>query len=205
MTPLILYAGYKTFKREIRIILVVLFVLLCLPVISVFAAADAGLQAISNVFAVVNPITHKVEIKDADGVIVAALDASTVWPTRGNVTQEFGVPNPPYEEHHSGIDIAGNDTEPVRAFMNGRVTKTGPITEGCGTCVYVDHGNHITSSYSHLSVVSVAEGQQVKAGDVVGIQGKEGWASGVHLHFSIRVYGILVNPRVFMVGEPSPI
>lgn len=202
MNAFLAYVGYKRFKYEIGIILIVLCVLICMPIISVFAAANAGLQAISDVFAVVNPITHKVEIKDANGNIVATLDASTVWPTRGNVTLEFGQPSP-YEEHHSGIDVAGNDHEPVRAFMDGRVTRVGHITEGCGTCIYIDHGNNITSSYSHLSAMTVTESQQVKAGDVIGIQGKEGWATGVHLHFSVRVYGILVNPRVFMVGEPT--
>ena len=203
MNPLILFGLKVSFKNEIRVLLITFAVLLLLPIVGVVVLANSGLAAVSSALASVNPVTHKVEVKDANGLIVANLELSTAWPTRGVVTQEFGHPNLPYEAHHTGIDIAGRLGEPVTTFMKGKVTEVGSVTIGCGKCVYVDHGNSIVSSYSHLSEIKVAKGQEVKPGDVLGLQGEEGWATGVHLDFSVKVYGIVVNPRTFMVGEPE--
>lgn len=203
MNPLTLFGLKVSFKNEIRIVLLTIAFLLLLPVVGVVVLANSGLAAVTNALVSVNPVTHKVEVKDASGLIIANLELSTAWPTRGVVTQEFGHPNLPYEAHHSGIDIAGKLGQPVTTFMTGKVTEVGSVTIGCGKCVYVDHGNSIVSSYSHLSEIKVAKGQEVKPGDVLGLQGETGWASGVHLHFTVKVHGILVNPRTFMVGEPE--
>ena len=71
-----------------------------------------------------------------------------------------------------------------------------------GKYVMVDHGNNITSIYGHMSDVQAIEGQEVSPGDIIGLEGQTGHATGPHVHFEIRVYGIPVNPRVFMIGEP---
>lgn len=73
---------------------------------------------------------------------------------------------------------------------------------GWGKYVVVDHGNSITSLYGHLSAVNVVKDQEVKPGDIIGLEGSTGHSTGSHVHFEIRVYGVPVNPRVFMVGEP---
>lgn len=134
------------------------------------------------------------------------MDATTTWPIRGIVTQEFGHPNPPYQVTHSGIDIDGGFGSPVTVFMQGKVIKVGDnVLAGCGThCVVVDHGFGITSIYAHMSAHRVQVGQTVKPGDVLGLQGAEGWAEGAHLHFEIKIANIPVNPRVFMIGNPLP-
>lgn len=89
--------------------------------------------------------------------------------------------------------------------MAGTVTKVGNFMQGCGShCVVVDHGYGITSVYAHMSSHTVQVGQSVKPGDVIGHEGKEGWAHGAHLHFEIKVMNIPVNPRVFMIGNPQP-
>lgn len=203
MNWIILLRTATSFKTEIKIVLATLGVLIMLPAFAVVVAASAGLELVTKALASLNPTTHKVEVRDPNGVIVAELDATTAWPTNGAVTQEFGIPNPPYEASHSGIDIAGDMGDPVTVFMEGTATKTGAVTEGCGQCVFVDHGNSIVSHYSHLSAINVSPGAKVKPGDIIGLQGEEGWAHGVHLHFVIEVFGIKVNPRVFMVGEPQ--
>lgn len=192
----------SSLKTEVKIVLAALGVLLLLPSFAVVVVAQSGIELVSNALAWLNPVTHKVEVRDPNGNIITQLDATTAWPTNGVITQEFGVPNPPYEASHSGIDIAGSLGDPVTTFMSGKVTQAGHLSIACGSCVYVNHGNNITSSYSHLSAIKVKAGDEVKPGDIIGSQGQEGWASGVHLHFSIRVYDVLVNPRIFMVGEP---
>jgi murein DD-endopeptidase MepM/ murein hydrolase activator NlpD len=190
-------------KTEVKIILGVIAVLMILPAVVVVAVADSGIAAVSGALAALNPVTHQVEVRDPNGNITAKLSLTTVWPATGRITQEFGIPNPPYELHHSGIDIAGKKYDPITPFMAGKVTKAGAITTGCGKCVYIDHGNNITSSYSHLTEVKVTAGQEVKPGDVIGLEGDTGWAFGDHLHFMIMVYSIPVDPRTFMVGNPE--
>jgi len=69
---------------------------------------------------------------------------------------------------------------------------------GYGKHVIIDHGNNISTVYAHLDKVFVYKGQKVKMGDVLGSEGSTGWATGPHLHFEIRVYGIPVNPKVFL-------
>jgi murein DD-endopeptidase MepM/ murein hydrolase activator NlpD len=204
MNPALLLRIALSFKTEIKIVLATVAILLLLPLFAVVAIASSGLDAVSDALAAFNPFTHKVEVRDPNGAVIVALDAATTWPTTGKVTQEFGVPNLPYEAHHTGIDIAGSKGDPITTFMAGKVTKVGSITTGCGQCVYIDHGNSITSQYSHMSKVVAAENQEVKPGDVIGLQGETGWAHGTHLHFVIKVQGLPVDPRIFMVGEPQP-
>ena len=118
---------------------------------------------------------------------------------------EFGQSDLPYQLYHTGIDIASpNYTvgDTVEAFMAGTVTYAGSISWGFGTYVEIDHGHHVTSIYGHLDSLAVTAGQQVTAGTVIGTRGSTGWSTGSHTHFQINVYGIPVNPRVFLGGNP---
>ena len=194
-----------TFRREIGVIVGVLAALILLPIFAVIGLLNNGVQGASDALVEVNPTTHKVEVRDAKGNLVTTLDATTAWPIKGSVTQEFGVPNPPYQAAHNGIDIDGGFGAPVTVFMKGTVIRVGNVMQGCGShCVVVDHGHNITSTYAHMSAHHVQVGQSVKPGDVIGLEGEEGWAHGEHLHFSIEVLGIPVNPRVFLIGNPPP-
>ena len=86
--------------------------------------------------------------------------------------------------------------------MEGTVTFAGEIPLGLGKHTIIDHGTYITSYYGHLSAVYVTKGQKVKPGDIIGLEGETGWATGPHVHFQINVYGIPVNPRTFLQGNP---
>lgn len=194
-----------SFRREIGIVIGVLAALIILPIFAVIGLLNNGVQGASDALVSVDPVTHKVEVRDAKGGLVTTIDATTTWPIKGVVTQEFGVPNPPYQVAHSGIDIDGGFGSPITVFMQGKVIKVGDVMVGCGThCVIVDHGFGITSVYAHMSAHKVQVGQTVKPGDIIGLEGEEGWAHGAHLHFEIKIANIPVNPRVFMVGNPLP-
>lgn len=196
---------FASFKTEIKVIAMTLAVLLLLPVLAVVVIVESGLSAVSSALAAFNPVTHQVEVRDPDGNIVVELEATTTWPVRGYVSLEFGERSP-IQEHHTGIDIAnptGRIGDPVTTIMAGTVTKVDIEGEsGYGYYVVIDHGHNITSLYGHLSEVSVTEGQQVVPGDIIGLEGETGYATGPHVHLEIRIYGIPVNPRVFLVGEP---
>jgi murein DD-endopeptidase MepM/ murein hydrolase activator NlpD len=201
MSPLLLF---KATKAQLLIIFSTLAVIILLPIIAVFTAASAGVQAVSSALAFINPVTHLVEVHDPDGKLIAQISATTTWPAAGVVTTEFGDPTP-YQKHHTGIDIAGRAGDPITPFMAGKVItvqKNPNNPSGFGKYVAVDHGNAITSIYAHLSETNAIMGQDVRPGDVIGLEGATGHAIGVHLHFEIRIYNVPVNPRVFLIGDP---
>lgn len=86
--------------------------------------------------------------------------------------------------------------------MTGKVIYTGELSWGFGKHVIIDNGNNITSIYAHMSQILAKVGDNVTPGDTIGLEGKTGWATGPHLHFQINVFGIPVNPRTFVVGNP---
>jgi murein DD-endopeptidase MepM/ murein hydrolase activator NlpD len=67
--------------------------------------------------------------------------------------------------------------------------------------VIIDHGLGIFSLYGHLSAITVKTGQEVQRGDVVGRTGETGLAGGDHLHFSIMLYGVHVDPVEWWDGK----
>ena len=64
-----------------------------------------------------------------------------------------------------------------------------------GNAVVIDHGYGLMSLYGHLSEIAVEEGQQIGRGDAVGRSGQTGLAGGDHLHFTMLLHGLPVNPR----------
>ncbi len=192
---------------EFKIVLATLAVILLLPVMGVVVIATAPLQIVSGALAAVNPVTHQVEVRNAKGEIVVRLDATTTWPVHGYVSEEFGVPHLPWQVLHTGIDIAdehGQIGDPVTPIMAGKVIDTIDSSTGLGKHVIIDHGNAITSAYGHMSAIQAVKGQEVKPGDVIGLEGSTGASTGPHVHLEVRVFGVPVNPRTFMVGDPPP-
>jgi murein DD-endopeptidase MepM/ murein hydrolase activator NlpD len=63
-----------------------------------------------------------------------------------------------------------------------------------GLYVVVDHGNGFTTLYAHLSQIAFAQGQRVTQGQLLGLGGRTGYATGNHLHFEVRLNGAVVNP-----------
>lgn len=140
-------------------------------------------------------------------IAAAAIPAgSTVWPLRGRVTTEFGVPEPPYEPIHTGIDISSGrraGVMPVTPFEKGTVVQVIHSNRGLGNHVIVDQGGGLTSYYCHLNSISVHLGQAVKPGDILGYEGRTGVVTGTHLHFEIRRGSTPLNPRSFIAGSPG--
>jgi len=194
-----------SFKKELTLSLGVIVLLTLLPLIAVIEIANGGVAAASDSLAHVDPITHLITIYDPKGNIETTMQATTVWPVGGVVTLEFGASDLPYQAAHTGIDIAdpeGKIGRPITTFMDGIVSKVMNTDNEYGRYVFVDHGNNIQSQYWHLSEALVTVGQKVKPGDVIGLEGETGHATGPHLHFQIDVYGIPINPRIFEVGSP---
>jgi hypothetical protein len=94
---------------------------------------------------------------------------------------------------HLGMDIASTAKAPVEAANRGRVIFADYLGI-YGNMIMIDHGQGLTSLYSHLSRIGVESGQMVEQGDIIGNSGTTGMAGGDHLHFSMLVHGIFVTP-----------
>jgi len=87
--------------------------------------------------------------------------------------------------------------------MAGKVIYAGEISWGFGKHIIIDNGNNIHSVYAHLDKIYVYNGEEVHPGNIIGKEGQTGWATGPHLHFQINIFGIPVNPRIFL-DEGNP-
>lgn len=155
------------------------------------------------------------ETTDEDGILFASGDPETTI-----VNSEWGWRTHPISgvEHlHDGIDLHGiaNSTN-IIASMGGTVISivnecASFDSNGCGG----GYGNHVviqdtkgnTNLYAHmyLDTITVAVGDTVSQGQVLGKVGSSGNSTGPHLHFTIRINGISVNPRDYISAEnPRP-
>ncbi len=124
----------------------------------------------------------------------------SIWPLRGRVTSEFGPRRSPFTgrgEFHDGIDIAAPRGTPVYATADGKV-EVAVYRRGIGNHIIIDHGYGFQTLYGHLSGFAVSRGERVYKGQLVGYVGNTGMSTGPHLHYTVYVHGVAVNPREYM-------
>jgi len=97
---------------------------------------------------------------------------------------------------HKGTDFRADVGTPVLAVNSGVVRLVRDFNV-YGKTVAIDHGGGVQSLSMHLSRADVNEGQKVTRGERIGLSGESGYALGPHLHLSIRVGGISVDPMAF--------
>jgi len=146
--------------------------------------------------------------KDREKVTKARLNSSIhklydnnfIWPLKGTISTDFGATryvNGSLQSRHSGIDIAAPTGTIVKATNTGIVTLAANLTV-TGNTVIIDHGHNIFSAYAHLNKMNVQNGEKVNKGDKIGEIGSTGFSTGPHLHWTIKVSNIFVNPKVFL-------
>jgi murein DD-endopeptidase MepM/ murein hydrolase activator NlpD len=128
-------------------------------------------------------------------------------PVRGCMTSPFGVQRymngKPTGNLHGGLDQRSPAGTPVHA-VDGGIVKIVRDWTLHGRTVGIDHGQGLESMYLHMSKLAVAEGAMVKKGDVVGYVGSTGRSTAPHLHWSLYVNGMPVNPRDWVQSAPCP-
>jgi murein DD-endopeptidase MepM/ murein hydrolase activator NlpD len=97
------------------------------------------------------------------------------------------------DESHPGIDIAVPLGTPVRAAGGGAVTEAG-YNADYGLFVLLRHPSGYETMYGHMSRLIAAEGDEVQAGQVIGLSGNSGRSSAPHLHFEIRRDAKSIDP-----------
>ncbi len=96
-------------------------------------------------------------------------------------------------QDHLGFDLAVTEHIPVVAANDGTVVHAGNLGI-YGNAIVLDHGCGLQSLYGHLSSIEVKVGESVRRGQVMGRSGQTGLAAGDHLHFTMLLAGIPVNP-----------
>ncbi len=91
---------------------------------------------------------------------------------------------------HNGVDFRAAIGTPVKALANGIVSGTGDTDIECkgasfGRFVLIKYNNGLASTFGHLSLIKVTNGQKVLQGDVVGYSGNTGYSTAPHLHVSV--------------------
>jgi murein DD-endopeptidase MepM/ murein hydrolase activator NlpD len=145
-----------------------------------------------------DPAVAKIYGPGACGSIVdGTIGSGTfLWPAPNRFISGFDY-SP--ETGHYAIDIGGQLNNGVFASDGGVIVYAGWNDYGYGNVIVIDHGNGWQSLYAHLNSISVACGQSVSQGQVIGLLGTTGKSSGPHLHFEMRsdIYG-RVDPKAFL-------
>ncbi len=133
------------------------------------------------------------------------VDTDFYLPAIGPRSSAFGLKrffNEQPRSPHSGVDIAAPDKSDVVAPAAGVVVATGDYFFN-GNTVLIHHGQGLVTMYCHMSEIDVQDGDRLDAGDLIGKIGQTGRVTGPHLHWSLSLNQVRVNPELFLV-EPIP-
>lgn len=122
------------------------------------------------------------------------------WPVQGWVTSGFGTRRSPFSsgiEFHKGIDISTRYGKAIMAPADGLVVKSG-YESADGNTIRIEHGHGFSTAYLHLSKIAARKGERIKKGDVIGYVGDTGRSTGPHLHYSVFVNNVPVNPQKYL-------
>jgi hypothetical protein len=138
-------------------------------------------------------------------LVLTSAAAAAEEPQLPHVSSQFGVRVDPLRggrAQHRGIDLPGAPGTPVLAAAPGTVRVAGR-RGSYGELIELVHPDGSATRYAHLSVISVAVGQAVAQGEVIGRMGSTGRSTGSHLHFEYRIGGVPVDPLRYFGRERS--
>lgn len=131
-------------------------------------------------------------IRKGTKVIPSRGDGTFAWPTNGGyISSRQGYR---WSRLHKGIDIARPSNYTIKAADNGTVVYAGNSGDGYGNKIIVDHNNGYRTLYAHLASISVNVGQTVSRGSKIGVMGRTGNSTGIHLHFEVHQNGKIIDP-----------
>ena len=136
-------------------------------------------------------------LREWDGNFAAPVNAST-----SDVYGSRRIFNGVAQREHQGLDYRVPTGTPVAA-MNGGTVLLARFLYFEGNCVVIDHGQGLLTLYFHLSELKVKEGETVKRGQLVGLSGGTGRATGPHLHVAVRWQATYLDPaRLLQMSLP---
>jgi murein DD-endopeptidase MepM/ murein hydrolase activator NlpD len=169
-------------------------------------AATYRTEAISVAPRFVEPNPEDLKVIEADNKlknkVFSVSAAKPLWhssfraPVVASSTDSFGVRrmyNGKLASIHKGMDFRAHQGTPVRAGNRGTIVLAQRLYYE-GNCVVIDHGLGLYTLSMHLSRVDVRVGQQVEAGQRLGLSGATGRVTGPHLHWAVRWEGAYLDP-----------
>jgi murein DD-endopeptidase MepM/ murein hydrolase activator NlpD len=129
-----------------------------------------------------------------------------IWPLTGPISGTYGsqrVYNGSPGNPHLGVDVAQPAGTPIVAPAAGTVALAEPDMYFEGGLIFLDHGHGMIDVFMHLSEVLVEVGQTVEQGEVIGLVGAGGRATGPHLDWRMYVMGARVDPSNLVGPMPE--
>lgn len=128
------------------------------------------------------------------------------WPAPGIISSVFGsqrILNGIASTPHFGVDIATSEGMPIHAPSDGSVVLAEPDFFLTGGTTVLDHGHGVFTMYLHQSALKAKTGDTVKRGDVIGLVGMKGRATGPHLHWGLNWFQMKLDPSL-STRTPAP-
>jgi len=172
------------------------------------ALVTSGLGSPENTFGLLKDLLSGLEDRlqtvstDVDKRNQLAAATPSIWPTHGWLSSSMGNRADPFtgeKDFHPGLDISADKGDPVYATADGKVVNAS-AAGNYGNLVILDHGYGLETRYGHLSAFKVKQGQAVKRGDLIGLVGSTGRATGAHLHYEVRANGRILNPLQLLLN-----
>ena len=137
--------------------------------------------------------------------LIEGVLAGFVWPAQGPISGVYGSQrfyNGEPRNPHYGVDVAAPKGTPVYAPAAGVVSLAEPDLYFSGGTVILDHGYRLSSTFLHMSEVSVQVGDELQTGDLIGAIGATGRATGPHLDWRMNWRGERIDPQ--LLAPPMP-
>lgn len=175
---------------------------------STIAMVTPGLGSPENTFGLLKDLLEGLENRlqtvrsDVNKRNQLAAATPSIWPTHGWLSSSMGNRADPIngeKDFHPGLDISADKGDPVYSTADGKVVNAS-AAGNYGNLVIIDHGYGIETRYGHLSAFKVKAGQSVKRGDLLGLVGMTGRATGPHLHYEVRANGRILNPLQLLLN-----
>lgn len=133
-------------------------------------------------------------------------DTKFIWPVEGRISGVYGsqrIYNGTPKSWHSGLDVAATQGTPIKAPASGIVTFAKPDLYLTGGTVLIDHGMGVSSNFLHLSRLDVKVGDRVTQGQIIGLVGMSGRATGPHMHWGMNWLKVRIDP-LLLLEPPKP-
>lgn len=134
-------------------------------------------------------------------------DTKYLWPVSGRISGLYGsqrVYNGTPKTPHSGLDVAAAQGTAIQAPAGGIVIFAKPDLYLTGGTVLIDHGHGVSSNFLHMSRIDVKVGERVEQGQVIGLVGATGRATGPHMHWGMSWFGVRVDPQLLVDPAANP-
>jgi murein DD-endopeptidase MepM/ murein hydrolase activator NlpD len=132
-------------------------------------------------------------------------DTNFIWPVDGRISGVYGsqrIYNGTPKSWHSGLDVAAVQGTPVKAPAGGIIIFANPDLFLTGGTILIDHGMGISSNFLHLSRLDVKVGDRVEQGQIIGLVGATGRATGPHMHWGMNWLKVRIDPQLRVPAKP---